>query len=467
MAGIVAILAPLAVIAWRSAMPEPVAAAAPALAATAAASAPAAPDENAWLAGKTLPPGGRFHEGKLLHTLQKKQTLRKLAARYLDLTTYYTRKELEQAIRLTNGLTSGKRLSVGKEIEIPGVRKAAAPATRLLYDADFEARAIYVTAPIAGSDKVLDLVRTLKPLGINTVVFDVKDISGVLAFDSAAPLAVATHASARGPHLDLGKLVARLHAQGIYVIARQALFQDRWLARRRPELALRDTRDRPWREGTMLGWLDPANEAVRGYNLALAREVDASGVDEIQLDYVRFPAMGDIASIRYSFDTAKIPKHRIITTFVESVKRALAPSGVTLSLDIYGVAAWGEPRDVETIGQKVEDLARAADVLCPMLYPSHFYQGFRGYAFPALEPYHFVHEGISRIREKTAPAPARVRPWLQAFPYRTGNAFDAGYVVTQIEAARDAHGLGWMLWDTKNQYRVARQALERLGNAPP
>ena len=134
-----------------------------------------------------------------------------------------------------------------------------------------------------------------------------------------------------------------------------------------------------------------------------------------------------------------------------------------MSVDIYGVVAWGEPIDVETTGQRVEDLAKVADVLSPMLYPSHFYPGFRGSPLPALEPYHFVHEGVSRIRERLAPEPVRIRPWLQAFAYRTGNAFDAKYVVAQLEASRDAHGRGFLLWDPRSQYRVAKEGIARFG----
>src|SRR5256885_9292538 len=42
-----------------------------------------------------------------------------------------------------------------------------------------------------------------------------------------------------------------------------------------------------------LVWTDPSNPKVQDYDVALAKYVAGLGVDEIQFDYVRFPAEGD------------------------------------------------------------------------------------------------------------------------------------------------------------------------------
>src|SRR5262249_17764575 len=158
-----------------------------------------------------------------------------------------------------------------------------------------------------------------------------------------------------------------------------------------------------------LVWGDPANREVQDYNLAIAREVAELGADEIQLDYIRFPAEGDLADIAYSFDTTTTPKHEIITGFLQRAAQELNPLGVLGSIDVYGATAWDEQRDVQATGQKMEDLARYADVISPMLYPSHFYPPFDGHNYPAWEPYFFVYQGTIKSARKAAGGGAQIR----------------------------------------------------------
>src|SRR5207244_3136398 len=46
-------------------------------------------------------------------------------------------------------------------------------------------------------------------------------------------------------------------------------------------------------ENGKLVWTDPSQPKVQDYNIALAKYVAQLGADEIQFDYVRFPAEGD------------------------------------------------------------------------------------------------------------------------------------------------------------------------------
>ena len=57
----------------------------------------------------------------------------------------------------------------------------------------------------------------------------------------------------------------------------------------------------PWRENGKLVWTDSSNPKVQDYNIALAKFVAQSGADEIQFDYVRFPAEGDQKDATFVF----------------------------------------------------------------------------------------------------------------------------------------------------------------------
>ena len=409
--------------------------------------------------GEKLPDGGAFQAGQIRHTIQKGQSTAYLADHYLKYTDYYTKQGLKKALVKHNQLAS-ETLSIGQVLSIPGVRQAPLKGERVQRDRRFDARGIYVTQTSAATERIFTLVKELKPLGLNTVVFDVKDMDGIVAYKTEVPLAIKTGAR-RETIRDMGKLIAMLHDQGIHVVARQVLFHDKWVAQREPRLALQSKKGGPWREKGRLVWLDPNHPEVQDYNLAIARELADLGVDEIQFDYIRFPAMGDTKNIAYSFDRDKIRKDEVITAFLKRAYEDLHPRGVLLSIDLFGVVAWDEGVDVKITGQRMEDLGKYVDVISPMVYPSHFYPPFDGFKYPAWEPYYFVYQGVLRTAKKTDGTGVVIRPWLQAFPFMVKNRFNADYVATQIKASYDAGGIGWLLWDAQNQYDVGRQGMER------
>jgi hypothetical protein len=406
-----------------------------------------------------LPPGGALIDGRIRHTVQKGQSLGWLASRYLKFTDYYTTGQLAKAIERDNGLTRAW-LAPGQEIVLPPPRSIPLSARTVPRDRSTPFHGVYVTMTSAGSERILSLVRQLKPAGLNAVVIDIKDMDGVIAYPTAVPLARAIGAAERGTIRDLPKLINLLHAEGIHVIARQVVFYDRYVAQQAPHLALQSTGGGPWRQHNKQVWADPAHPEVQDYNLAIAREAVSLGIDEIQFDYIRFPAEGDTGSIAYSFDIATTPKHEIITGFLKRAKETLAPMGALVSLDVYGVVAWDEKRDVEITGQRLEDLGRYADAISPMLYPSHFYPPFDGHNYPAWEPYYFVHQGVLKSARKIGDGGAVVRPWLQAFPYKVKHRYGPDYVTAQLLASDEVGGLGYLLWNAQNDYDVGLKGME-------
>lgn len=330
--------------------------------------------------------------------------------------------------------------------------QAAAP-TRPGKDKTFEAKGMYVTATSVALPRFKTMIADLKAAGGNTIVFDAKNEWGVVQYPSEVPLAKQINASKDGPIKDLKGRLAYAHEQGIHVVARIVTFQDPILAKARPELCPKDVAGGPWKELGKQIWLDPSKTEVQDYALALAKELVEMGVDEIQWDYVRFPAMGKTQNARYSFDP-KREKHEIITGFVERAQKELKPMGALISADVYGIMAWAQPIDVKITGQLLEDMAKHVDVLSPMVYPSHFNNGFAGIANPADSPYLFVHKGVNLLQKKVEGTGVVVRPWLQAMPYKVSR-FNAHYISEQIRAANDAKATGWLMWNAQNKYETA------------
>lgn len=299
-----------------------------------------------------------------------------------------------------------------------------------------------------------DMLKALRASGGNQIVFDAKDEGGIVSWKSQVPLAKAIKADAEGPIRDLKAKVDQAHKAGVRVAGRVVCFHDPILARARPALAAKRAGGGVWKELGRQSWLDPSLKEAQDYNIDIAKEMVAAGVDEIQFDYIRFPAMGDTQNARYAFDMAKVQKHEIITGFLKRAYETLSPLGVVVSVDVYGIMAWAQPIDVRITGQLMEDMARHTDVICPMLYPSHFNAGFAGVRNPADQPYQFMHKGLTLLNKKVAGSGVVIRPWMQAMPYRV-SSFTPRYIVEQLKAGRDCKAVGYMMWNAQNRYETA------------
>ncbi len=408
-------------------------------------------------------PGGIFardfkNQSEFLHVVSPGESLSKVARLYLPLTEAYTVIDLIQKIKERNDLT-GTLIRPNQHLLIPLVRSTPIISKTIPKGRDFEARGIYVNRFSMGCRKMNRLIDRLIALGGNTVILDGKDMSGKLSFPSRVTLARDIDASASSIIADPAKLFHDLHQKGLHVVIRLVLFYDPLLAAKRPDLAVRSaTTGEPWVEKGKQAWVDPSHPTVQRYNLDIARELAEMGVDEIQFDYIRFPAMGNTRDAAYSFDEQKIPKHQVITAFLAQARKELAPYEVLLSLDVFGVMGWEHSEDIQTTGQKIRDLAKYCDVMSPMIYPSHFYGPFQNIANPSDEPFLVISETCKKFSALLEEERVTLRPWIQAFPFGT-RTFSEEYILEELRALNQSEANGWLFWSAGNAYDVAWKAL--------
>jgi hypothetical protein len=343
---------------------------------------------------------------------------------------------------------------------------------------------------MAGSEHGERIIRHWREVGGNAVVFDIKDSDGIvnIAFDH--PLATGQ----RHYISDLPKLIHFLHSENMHAIARIAIFRDEHLVTTHPELAVKSRRTgEPWRENGKLVWTDPSNLKVQDYDIALAKFVAQSGVDEVQFDYVRFPAEGDQKDAAFTYQTALVenstdsPKadlaksdhaktdhakaatakqtqrSDVIANFLDRAYAQIHPTGVLLSLDVFGVMAWQRPVDLAHTGQDIVAMSKHCDVISPMIYPSHFF-GMDGIAHPGDAPEHFIGESMDRFKLITKDSNVVIRPWLQAFAWRT-KTYSPQYVEVQIEVAKQKGGIGFLFWNANNDYSKPYAAMPEMQEA--
>jgi hypothetical protein len=52
------------------------------------------------------------------------------------------------------------------------------------------------------------------------------------------------------------------------------------------------------------------------------------------------------------------------------------------------------------LGQSLEILANSVDILCPMVYPSHYYLGTYGIKYPNSQPYAIVNRSLETAQNR-------------------------------------------------------------------
>jgi len=408
-----------------------------------------------WLE-KHVPEGGTVERGeaglRVVHTVKPGDTAQSIAQTYVGITDIYDAKDLATAMT-----KSGARLGPGARIEIPHLVKAPTPddpeAGRLGWPADRVLRGVFVTGPYAGI-RWVDTLDKLAARKLNAVVLDGKDYQGPVNYPSKVPVAVETGAYVL-PHVpDLPRAIRFAHDRGIRVIMRIACFHDPWAAKKASRLSLMGN----WGGPFPMGWLDPTNVEAQDYILGLVKEQIAAGADEIQLDYVRFPVQSK------SINAVVMPKpdgsrSRAMRDFVKRVHQVTEDKGIPLSLDIFGVTATGDQSDIDKLGQDIGTIGGEAEALSPMVYPSEYSVGYRGFEQPGNHP------EIVGIGTKAAVAKLKaarhdktiIRSWLQASSYKSTN-YGPDYLIKEAKSAEANGGVGWLLWSPGCDYWAAWRA---------
>jgi hypothetical protein len=197
-------------------------------------------------------------------------------------------------------------------------------------------------------------------------------------------------------------------------------------------------------------WVDPYCEEIWAYNVAIANEIISRGFDEVQFDYIRFPTDGDnIGQASFRWKDQGMDKESALASFLRYARDNIA---APIGIDIYGANGWY--RSGVRTGQDVELLAQYVDVICPMLYPSHFEQGFLAQAPADQRPYRIYKIGTLRnayiARKKIV-----VRPYVQAFFLNVSYDrayYNPEYVKKEVAGVRDASNLGLTFWNNSGRY---------------
>lgn len=250
-----------------------------------------------------------------------------------------------------------------------------------------------------------------KPLGINMLVIDVHTLGSIVLKINS-------------------RVIEFLKSEKIYTVARVVCFQDG------------------------INQLPVSDSKMKGLYQLVSAASD-SGFDEIQLDYIRFQDGG----IPYPLKK----KYAVIEELLKNFRKITDEKKVRLSADIFGRIVYNKN---DLIGQKLEVFATYADVIYPMLYPSH-YTGDRQ---RMSSPGETVKEGTLKGLKRVEGSKVLIHPWIQAFPYNIQYAkvkLDQ-YVALQIKGVEETSARGWVAWNPNGDYSSVFSALDlnKTGTVP-
>ncbi len=355
-------------------------------------------------------------------------------------------------------------------------------------------KGIYMSQCVVGTPSIRDsLVKFVDTSALNAVVIDIKDYTGTIGFATESPLLESASLLTCGAR-DMKEFVAALHEKGIYVIGRITVFQDPHYSSLHADQAVQSkSTGRPWKDHKGLNFVDVSSRPFWDYIITLSKEAVALGFDELNYDYIRYPSDGPMDDALYKNPN----RSEALEQFFKYLHEEMDPTGVALSADLFGMAA--SNTDDLGIGQQLERALPYFDYVMPMVYPSHYPDGFNGYGDPNDYPYEIIKYAMDKAVARTTgvetsvrtlsgkaivetivvPATAtaatttkevatgrytkpafdaqKIRPWLQDFDY--GKDYLPRDILAQTQATYDAGLTSWIFWDPANKYESLRAVM--------
>lgn len=325
----------------------------------------------------------------------------------------------------------------------------------------FFTEGIYLNAYTVASKKFIPLLDRAKNTGLNTVIFDLKNMNGTIFFSVSQKDTILQKRIQ--PIINIKKVVSNIHERNLKAVSRLVMFHDQFKAKNFPEFRPQKNDSTAWTESIRRGpsWLDSSHPENQKELLDLISLVAKSGIDEIQLDYIRFPTQGNIDKAIFYFqkedsllaaaDSSYVfrEKQDIIVDFIKRAKKICTAENVRLTADIFAIVAWQRGLDIALTGQNISRMSKHLDAIHPMIYSSHFSNNFGYRQNVPNEPYHLIFKGTNLAKKYVSPN-CKVIPFIQSNNWKVNFGYE--YLIAQITAVKNCESEGYLLWNAQNNY---------------
>jgi hypothetical protein len=183
----------------------------------------------------------------------------------------------------------------------------------------------------------------------------------------------------------------------------------------------------------------PIGKEVIDEKYEIAESACLNGFREIQFDYIRFNDSNRLKNLtlanRYAF----------IEGFLNQARERLKKYNVKIAADVFGRIPLNSS---DLIGQRMEGLDNAVDIICPMAYPSHYTWSRQLQD----DPYKTVLITSQKAEARTSKA--NIVTYIQAFKMKLGPNSYEHYIRQQLKAVHDAGIKGFLMWNARQDYTV-------------
>ncbi len=316
-------------------------------------------------------------------------------------------------------------------------------------------KAVYLTGygSMRNKEKRQQIYDLLDKTELNSIVFDVKDDNGYIDYNCTIPEVLGT--GAVKSYYDIDEILGEFEKRDIYSIARFVAFKDNVLPRARTDFAMlnKNTGNPISLEGAT--WVDIYCEEAWDYYINIIKDLALRGVDEIQFDYIRAPARGNITSAEFPHNVNGYDKVWAIKNFLQKVREETKTYNIKISADVFGWVFITE--NDQGIGQLIEEMAPQLDYIYPMAYPSHYNIHFLGFEDAEAHPYEVVKYTLEKGLARIGDTKCKIIPFVQAFSYDL--KYTDKEILAQIKAAEDLGIKGFLFWNAANKYSSVEKAL--------
>jgi len=194
----------------------------------------------------------------------------------------------------------------------------------------------------------------------------------------------------------------------------------------------------------------PVQQLVIDEKLTIAESACVNGFREIQFDYIRFNDSNKLKNLTLN------ERYAFISGFLAKARKHLEKYNARIAVDVFGRVPLNQG---DIIGQKMENLDEAVDIICPMAYPSHYTWSKKMQD----DPYYTVYTTSVKAAERTKKA--EIVTYIQAFKMKLGaNSYDH-YLREQIKAVHESGVMGYIMWNARQDYeaplRVAKEYYQK------
>lgn len=316
-------------------------------------------------------------------------------------------------------------------------------------------RGPYLSAPAVGKDGFLEYTfGQMEATRSNAFVMDVKGSN--VYFDADA--AMARELTLIRPKYDIHDVIRLAHERGYYVIGRFIALKDPLFSSLNPKAQIRHPRS-----NVSVGpvWVDGSHPTTLEYNEQILRALVATGIDEVNLDYIRYPTEYG----QWQIGLTGSEKADRVEAFIKMARRVIdeVHPQTKLGISSYAILGWNFKVNLEPLGQDVVRFAPYLDVISPMAYPSTFSRN--AYWDPKVHKqsraYYLVWKTLDGYKKILGEEHAwKLRPWIQAY-YMTSTE-----IRDEIDAVYDAGLCGFTLWNANANFAPAYAAMKQRMDIP-